>query len=342
MRVTCFIVATVLLHAADAARPAPEQAVSLSSDVMGTGLSLTVVAGGIDRDVIADDLEAALERVRAVESRMSTRRNDSEISRLNRIRAGEVFHASPQLARVLRLGLEVSRLTEGGFDMTILPLVERWGFIGKPASPFRFPSEEEIAELGGRVGWRHVSIDAEGKVRLSRNAMMLDLGGIAKGFGVDVAFDYLSREGYDNILVEIGGETRSAGNSPSGRTWRIGISNPRPDPANPFITVVDGSETAVATSGDYEDFFFHEGKRYSHVIDPVSGRPVRNGVCSATVLAGECAYADALATALMVLGVEGLSLVDTIPGVEALMAVRNADDTISLFYSEGMMRQTRR
>jgi len=154
---------------------------------------------------------------------------------------------------------------------------------------------------------------------------------------VDAAFSYLRKKGYRNILVEIGGETRSLGHNPRGRPWRIGIRNPRRGQAESFIAIVDGSRAAVATSGDYENFFFHDGKRYSHVIDPATGWPVRNGVCSATVVADECAYADALATALMVLGVEkGMRLVDGLAGVEALMAVRNTDDTVSLFYSKGM------
>jgi len=329
--------ATVLFLLLAAACSAPEQAVSTSGDVMGTSLSMTVVATSVAPGVVEADLAAALDQVRAVDARMSNWRQDSEISLLNRAGAGRPFHISPQLAGVLRLGLRISRLTNGAFDMTTLPLVERWGFLRQPGAELAFPTEAEIGELHARVGWRYVTVDDGGNVRFSRDGVMLDLGGIAKGFGVDAAFSYLRKKGYRNILVEIGGETRSLGHNPRGRPWRIGIRNPRRGQAESFIAIVDGSRAAVATSGDYENFFFHDGKRYSHVIDPATGWPVRNGVCSATVVADECAYADALATALMVLGVEkGMRLVDGLAGVEALMAVRNTDDTVSLFYSKGM------
>jgi thiamine biosynthesis lipoprotein len=169
----------------------------------------------------------------------------------------------------------------------------------------------------------------------------LDLSSIAKGYGVDAVAEVIREEGFRNFLVEIGGEVYGSGSRRDGRPWRVGINRPQPDAApDEIYRVAPLRDAAFATSGDYRSFFVLDGVRYSHVLDPRTGRPVANGVVSVSVLAPDCTLADSLATAVMVMGVEeGLALLERLPGVEGLVVVetengRLQDHATSGFRSE--------
>lgn len=252
---------------------------------------------------------------------------DSEISRFNRFAvAGEAFAASADFRRVFEASQQVYAWSRGAFDPTVGPLVDLWGFGRGPARRAP-PAEEEIAAARAAVGLSRISLRGEDGLVKEDPRLALDFSAIAKGYGVDETARLLRAAGWRDFLVEIGGEVYASGRRADGSPWRIGIARPesraRPDEVH---HVVELSDAALATSGDYRQFFVFEGRRYTHVIDPATGRPVANGVVSATVLAPDCTTADALATAVMVLGVEeGLALLERLERIEGLLVLETAE-----------------
>jgi thiamine biosynthesis lipoprotein len=201
----------------------------------------------------------------------------------------------------------------------VSPLVELWGF--GPAGPaLQAPSPERLAAAKADVGFDKIEIRSSGALVKHQDSVTVDLSSIAKGYGVDAVAEVLREEGFVDFLVEIGGEVYAAGVRRDGRPWRVGIN--RPDPAAgpaEVYKIVSLRDQALATSGDYRSYVLEHGRRRSHVIDPRTGEPVTNGVVSVSVLAPSCMQADALATALMVMGAaDGSELVERLEGVEAL------------------------
>ena len=274
---------------------------------MGTTYSVQIprMPAGVDRQVLENDITAILETVNA---QMSTYRRNSELSLFNAGAAGSWAVVSPDTLTVVNEALRVSRLTDGAFDPTIGPLVDLWGF-GPGGGGQEIPSRGRIEEILPATGYRHVtttdSPPALGKVQSN---IRVDLSGIAKGFGVDKVAGYLERIGVEYYLVEIGGELRGRGYSPRGDVWRVGIERPAGTLGTVQRIVRLGGQ-GLATSGDYRIFFEQDGARYSHILDARDGRPVDHGLASVTVIARTAMQADALSTALMVLGPEaGLQL----------------------------------
>ena len=205
---------------------------------------------------------------------------------------------------VLQLALSVSKLTEGAFDITIAPLVNAYGFGFENAGHI---TPGQIDSLKSIVGYKNITINNHHLIKTSPN-IILDCGGIAKGYACDVIAKYLDNLNINNYLVEIGGEIRAKGKNKSNETWKIGISNPQEDSTNTVpqnsVAVIKISDTGIATSGNYRNFYYREGKKYAHIIDPRTGAPSESTILSATVIAPTCAEADAYATAFMVLGLE--------------------------------------
>lgn len=269
---------------------------------MGSAYTLKI-AGGDVSDVA---LTAAHDAVRAalahVDTTMSTHRPDSELSRFNRHGATSACELSADTFAVFALGQRVSEITGGAFDITVGPLVDAWGF--GPRRAFRIVDPAEVAALERGVGSTMISLDAGTRTATKANAMLrADLSGIAKGYGVDQAARALDRLGVERYMIEAGGEVRTRGVNGDGGPWRIGIEQPDAVPQRARY-VVPLSGLSLATSGDYRIYFERDGTRYCHEIDPASGRPIANGVASVSVAATECAFADAMATALMVMGPE--------------------------------------
>ncbi|HDI59506.1 MAG TPA: FAD:protein FMN transferase [Desulfobacteraceae bacterium] len=291
----------------------------LAGRTMGTTYHVTVVHGWLDRPRGLETRVA--QRLETVNQRFSTYLTDSEINRFNRWPAGgQPFRASAEFYHLLETAARIYHLSGGAWDGTVRPLVDLWGFGPAPVRG-TVPAAEEIAALKNAVGFANITLGPELTIAKSRDDIALDLASIAKGYGVDAVAELIRSHGYRDFLVEIGGEVAASGNRPGGGPWKVGINTPSADaPAAAVYGIVSLSEGAMATSGDYRNFFERDGRRYAHIIDPRTGYPVANGVISATVLAPDCTLADGLATALCVMGpAPGLALVETLPGVEALI-----------------------
>ena len=252
------------------------------------------------------DLQRRIEdRLRAINASMSTYLPDSEISRLNDFPAGEPYTVSEELMTVLSLSEDLFETTGGSFDPTVGPVVDLWGF--GPKTIQRRPDEAAVQTALGQVGWgEHVRLDRAASTVLKTSAdVRIDLSAVAKGYAVDELLELLGNVGVENALVEVGGELRAVGSRDPGNSgaWRVGIESPR-GPANGQRAhrILPLPDRAIATSGDYRNFYEVDGVRYSHTIDPQTGRPVTHRGASVTVVASDCASADALATALLVMG----------------------------------------
>jgi thiamine biosynthesis lipoprotein len=268
---------------------------------------------------------------------MSTYRKDSEISRFNRFKeTGQKFKISADFFQVMTAGQTIYRLSEGAWDATVNPLVDLWGF-GQGPRQSKIPPPEEIAALLPDVGFSNIEVLPPGYLLKKRADVTVDLSSIAKGYGVDQVAYILLKNGFEDYLVEIGGEIIAAGHREDGRPWRIGINRPQADAAfDEVYKVVGLRDQAFATSGDYRNFFVVNGIRYSHVIDPRTGYPVTNGVVSVSIITDNCTLADGLATAVMVMGVDkGLNLINRLARVEGLIIVEKKNGTLVDHYSKG-------
>ncbi len=248
---------------------------------------------------LADLVKAALDDV---ENRMSTWIDESELSRLNASTDTDWQTVSPSLCEVLELAERISRSSNGAFDTTVGPLVDAWGF--GASGERRVPDAAEIDALRQVTGYEQLAVDcASLRVRKSIAELRIDLSAIAKGYGVDRVADALGSSGIESYLVEVGGEMRARGLKPDGSLWRIGIETPNRE-IRAVYEAIELSNTGLATSGDYRNFFEADGTFYSHTIDPRTGAPTTHRTAGVTVLNETTAAADAWATALLVLGSE--------------------------------------
>ncbi|MDB5586468.1 MAG: thiamine biosynthesis lipoprotein ApbE [Devosia sp.] len=268
---------------------------TFGGDTMGTRYSVKLVAtAGPDLAAIQAEAHAAID---AVDAQMSTWKPQSDLSRFNASEPGDWFAVAPDLAKVVALGLEISALTDGAFDICVGSAVNHWGF-GPDAAPV-----DVLAPPTDLPGFRSIAVRLDPPALRKSGPVYLDLSGIAKGFGVDAIATVLERHGIAAYMIEIDGELRAKGTRPDGTPWRVGISQPEPG-ATGVHHVLALPTTALATSGDYRRYFDVAGQRYSHTIDPRTGRPTTSTVASVTVADPDCARADALATALLVLGAD--------------------------------------
>lgn len=258
-------------------------------------------------------------RLAQVNAGLSMYDPDSDLSRFNRTEPGRLFRLSRDFARVMDTARTVFTLTDGAWDGTIKPLVDLWGF-GTRESFDTLPDPGAIAEALALTGFQHLVFE-NNHVKKTKPGITLDLGSIAKGYGVDAVAGVLTRAGIDDFLVEIGGELFGSGMNRHKKPWSVGITHPLKTGADAGLyKVVNLENRAIATSGDYRNYFEFQGKIYSHIIDPRTGYPVDNLVVSASVIADTCTVADALATALVVMNPEdSLALVDSLENVECLI-----------------------
>lgn len=309
----------------------------LAGEALGTVWSVDLVlpeAPAPERVAeIRERVDATLDRV---DRGMSTWREDAELARFNRQTDLASFSFSPETRRVIAAALDLARETGGAFDPTVAPLVALWGFGAQAADAP--PTVAELEEARRRVGWRHLEWSEGGRLARRVAGVQLDLSAIAKGYAVDALVAELARERPIGALVEVGGEVRALGAKPGGVPWRVGIDDPDA-PGSRLSAVVLLTGGALATSGDYRRVRVIEGRRRTHVVDPRSGRPVERKVASASVIAPSCMEADAVATALMVLGPEeGLAWVEDRPWLEALLMVREGERVIEKRASSGWDR----
>jgi thiamine biosynthesis lipoprotein len=280
--------------------------------VMGTMLGITV--WGRDAEVLMRAVRAARDSVRLVDSLMSTYRPESEVTRINARAGGAPQRVSAQTLHVLLQARRLWHLSGGSFAPTVGPLVEAWGFHGHSG---RVPSDRELDSLRRLVGFGRVEIDsAASTVRLADRGMRLDLGGIAKGYALDLARAALADASPRGGMVDLGGNVLVFGRPPRDARWTIGIRHPRRNET--LLGTVSIDSGAVATSGDYEHYYRIDGIRYGHLIDPVTGRP-RRGVIAATAIGPRGEWSDGVSATFFLAGpVRGAALADSLPGVAGL------------------------
>lgn len=308
---------------------APE-VVRITGPTMGTSFAVTIVTEREAAKVKGLDARIA-GRLAELNQRFSTYDPGSELSRFNDLSPGATLEVTAETARVTQYALGLAEETGGAFDPTVGPLVNLWGF-GPAEQQSRLPPDDAIAAAAERVGYSNVTV-SETPPALQKGPLesVLDLSAVAKGYGVDAIAELLESRGFEHFMVEVGGEVRARGRRVD-RPWRVGVEKADAPPAGSaedrMQKVVALWDQALATSGDYRNFFEIEGRRYSHTIDPRTGRPVEHNLATVTVLADTCREADALATALSVLGpAEGYDWAEA-RGVAALFVSREPGDRL--------------
>lgn len=268
-----------------------------------------VVTDKVDKqnqELIQSKINQSLQRVNEL---MSTYLPDSDISRFNQAASNQWIDVDAETFAVVSKAIEISKLTEGAFDPTIGPAVNRWNFGPNKKKIPQLPSEEQIQNLQTQVGYQKIEIRSNPPaIRKLADNVRLDLSAIAKGYAVDRVGLTLRDMGYENSMVEVGGEVATSGHRSSGGPWNVAIDNPEKTSLDPIpgteTSVIQLSGNAVATSGDYRNFVEIDGKQYSHTIDPKTCRPVDHKLSLASIVADDCMTADAIATAVMVMGLE--------------------------------------
>ncbi|MCS3458092.1 thiamine biosynthesis lipoprotein [Aeromonas sp. BIGb0445] len=303
----------------------------ITGSTMGTYYSIKVADDAIlDKAKFQADIDQLLE---LVNDQMSTYRPESELSRFNQARNATPVVVSRDTARVVTESLHLGRETRGALDVTVGPLVNLWGF-GPDAKPTKVPSDELISQTRQKTGLGNLhvitSADAD-TLQKDIPDLYVDLSSIAKGFGVDKVAEYLEAKGSRNYLVEIGGELRINGVNGKGHPWRVAIEKPTVNLGS-VQEVIQVGDNGVATSGDYRNYYELDGQRFSHTIDPATGKPIHHRLVSVTVVHPSCMTADGLATALTVMGPEKGMAYATEKGL-AIFMVTKTDEGFEERYS---------
>ena len=289
---------------------------------MGTSWCVKLVASPrADLHAMHAGIQAQLDRVVA---QMSTWEADSDISRFNRAAAGTWQRLPPEFFAVLACAMETARDSDGAYDPTIGALVEAWGF--GPAQGGGVPDASELKSAQAGLGWRRVSLRSQDMSALQPGGVRLDLSAIAKGYGVDLVARHLRDAGIAAALIEVGGELYGYGRKPDGGQWQV-LAEAAPDaePDEEAICVIALDSVAVATSGDHWHAFEQDGTRYSHTLDPRTGKPVETAAAAVTVIAEDAMRADAWATALTVMGAEAGYRFAQQRNIAARFVVRGSD-----------------
>lgn len=276
------------------------------------------------------DIEAELAKVDASLSPFNER---SIITAVNENRDTVV---NKMFSDVFALAMKISDSTNGAFDITVAPLVNVWGFGFKGGA---MPTRHQVDSLKALVGYHKVSL-TNGRVSKTDPRIMLDCSSIAKGYGCDVVAKFLSAKGIDNYMVEIGGEIVTRGISEKRLPWKIGVTKPTDDSLNvnqEIQTIINVTDKAMATSGNYRNFYYKNGRKYAHTIDPSTGYPVQHNILSSTVIADDCATADAYATAFMVMGLDkAKAILSRHPELMAYFILASDDGTNKVWFSPSM------
>ena len=300
----------------------------LRGETMGTTYMIKIRTDKED-NMLHSRIKKELE---SINKQMSVFEKDSEINSINNAEAGEWIDLSPEMSVLLNDAYKIYRSTKGSFDPTVGKLVDLWGFGANKTE--KIPSQEEIDEVLAYSGFNRIKFsDDFSRLKKENSETFMNLSAIAKGYGVDRIADFLKSEGYKNFLVEIGGEIYASGKREKGTSgWNIGIMDPKVADKN--VAVATLKNNAVATSGDYFNYFYSENAKYSHTISMKDGRPVKNNLTAVTVFADSCTYADAYATAFVVMGdKEGLKYANR-NKMKVVFFVNNPDGGISVVPSD--------
>lgn len=284
------------------------------------------------KENLKPEIEAALQKV---DNSLSPFNKQSVITHVNN---NENMEVDSLFTQVFQLSKEISKETHGAFDITVAPLVNAWGFGFKNATNV---TDAVIDSLQEFVGIDKIDL-INGKIVKKDPRVILDCSAIAKGYGVDCVARLLDSKGVKNYMIDIGGELVMKGKNPKMETWRIGINKPIDDSLSvnqELQTVLEITDVGLATSGNYRNFYYKDGKKYAHTIDPRTGYPIQHNILSSTVVAKDCATADAYATSFMVLGLDSAKTIcNAHPELDAYFIYTKEDGTTDIYFTEGMKR----
>lgn len=302
------------------------QPLLLVGETMGTTYTVKIMNAEttLNPESLQRNIDQLLEDINSI---MSTYDPDSELSKLNRNPSRDCISLSEQLSEVIQQALKTSQLTQGDFDITIGPLVKLWGF-GPEAIPTQIPGNNEIQAAQNIIGHDKLTLAEDGGcLNKEQPDMYIDLSAIAKGYAVDEIAKLLQASNIEDYMIEIGGEIKANGLNVNNIPWQIGIEKPV-EGQRSVQTIISLQDTGLATSGDYRNYFEHDGVRYSHLIDADSGKPISHNLVSVTVLHQSTMIADALATAFMVMGYEQANQLATNENIAVYFILRQDDEFI--------------
>ncbi|MBO7588479.1 MAG: FAD:protein FMN transferase [Bacteroidaceae bacterium] len=295
--------------------------------VFGTSYHITY----LNFEDLTEQIDATLKQV---DDALSMFNPESTISAVNHAR--EIQVDDTLFLKVFRRAMEISEWTDGAFDITVAPAVNAWGFGFKHAENV---SESTIDSLRKIIGYRKIR-ENNGLITKESKDVMLDCSAIAKGFGSDMVASMFRSMGINNFMIEIGGEIVLSGRNREGKRWRIGINRPDDDSlstGNQLQTIISATNIAIATSGNYRNFYVKDGRKYAHTIDPHTCMPVSHSLLSATVFAKDCATADAIATSMMVMGIDSARvLCERHPELGAYFIYQTPDGEIATSSTPGL------
>ncbi|MCX5687626.1 MAG: FAD:protein FMN transferase [Candidatus Omnitrophica bacterium] len=268
-----------------------------------------------DKDKAISAINAAFKEMERIENVFSKFDENSEVSRINKLAGLDKLSVSKEVFNLTERSIYYSRISEGAFDITVAPFMDIWGFVLRHNS---IPDTDAIEKALKYVGYKNIELKSEDmSIKFLNKGTKIDFGGIAKGYAVDRARDILISRGIKNSLINLGGNIFALGNAPGKKNWKIGVQDPRNK--GKLLHSFELTDRAISTSGNYERFFEIKGKRYSHIINPITGIPCQ-GIISVTVVADSAEEADALSTAIFVMGEEkGLNLAKSIKSIKVLI-----------------------
>lgn len=319
-KILCLLI--VILSACEQ-HPEHQQSIILTGLTMGTTYTVKIVPSEsiLDHSVVSAEINRQLDNVN---QQMSTYIETSDLSLFNQSDTKEWAEIPAELYTVIKEALRINVLSENAFDISIGPVVNLWGF-GPEEKPDTVPDHTAINEALDKVGSQYIHLRQNPySIRKDKPDLAIDLSAIAKGFAVDIIADYLDKLDINNYMVEIGGEIKAKGYSPDNKSWHIGIEKPLSDQRT-VQSIVALDDTGMATSGDYRNYFEENGIRYSHTINPETGKPITHKLASVTILHPSAMTADAMATALLVLGPERGFELALRENLAALFIIREKD-----------------
>ncbi|MDM8326212.1 FAD:protein FMN transferase [Bacteroides gallinaceum] len=301
--------------------------------VFGTVYKITYQS----KENLKPEIEAELKKV---DNSLSPFNKQSVITHINN---NTDLRADSMLAYIYKMAKGISEETQGAYDITVAPLVNAWGFGFKTQA---FPDSAKIDSIREIVGYKKIRLNDNGTFEKTDPRIMLDCSSIAKGYGVDCVARLLASKGIRNFMVEIGGEVVTKGENPKMEKWKIGINRPVDDSLavnQELQTILEITDAGMATSGNYRNFYYKDGKKYAHTIDPRTGYPVQHNILSSTVIADNCAKADAYATAFMVLGLDSAKVIcNAHPELDAYFIYTDDEGKLQTYSTEGMKRYIRK
>lgn len=301
----------------DGNRSAQDTLVDKTNFIMGTVVNLSMY-DDIDEDIF----EGAFNTIRNVENTMSLNIEDSELNKVNNNAYSKPVEISDQLSYVFKKSIEYAEISNGSFDITIGPISKLWS-IGTDQA--KVPKPQEIESVISKVNYKNIEIK-DNQVKLSKDNMIIDLGGIAKGYAADQVVNYLKSKNIDRAIVDLGGNIYTLGSKDKDTPWTVGIQNPYNESRGDYLGLISVSDKSVVTSGVYERYVEKDNKKYHHILSPFTGYPIDNELMSVTIVSDLSIDGDALSTAAFALGLEkGTQLVESLDDVDAIFVTKDKE-----------------